>query len=123
MNDSGQVAGYYADKYFNSKGYLRDTNGTFTTLSEPGQVGAGAINQGGFIVGIYGGKYNGRKDGYLRRPDGTSVKLEYPGAYLIVSTTRPIDINQTGVIMGNYQLTTSSGGDTVWHGFIVTNVH
>jgi len=25
--------------------------------------------------------------------------------------------------MGQYELTTSSGGDTVWHGFIVTGVH
>jgi len=123
MNDIGQVAGYYADKNFNSHGYLRDTNGTFTTLNLPGQVSAGDINLGGFIVGIFGGKYSGRKDGFLRRPDGTTVTLEFPGANMINSTTRAIDINQAGVIMGNYEITTSSGGDTVWHGFVVTGVH
>jgi len=123
MNDSGQVAGYYADGNFNAHGYLRDTNGTFTTLNEPGQVTVDAINQGGFIVGVFGGKYHGRKDGFMRRPDGTSVTLEFPGANTINSTTKPLDINQPGVIMGNYQLTTVSNGDTTWHGFIVTGVH
>jgi hypothetical protein len=123
INDAGQVAGYYADVNFNSKAFLRDTNGTFTTLNESGQVGVGDINQGGFIVGVFGGKYHGRKDGYMRRPDGTSVTLEYPGANTIDSSTKALDINQTGVIMGQYQLTTISAGDTTWHGFIVTGVH
>lgn len=123
INDARQVAGYYVDVNFNSKGYLRDTNGTFTTLSLGGQVSVGDINQGGSIVGVFGGKYHGRKDGYLRRPDGTAVTIEFPGASLIVSSTKAVDINQVGVIMGNYELTTSSGGDTVWHGFVVTGVH
>jgi len=123
INDSGQVAGYYADVSSNQKGYLRDTNGAFTTLSLPGQVGVGDINQAGSIVGVFGGKYHGRKDGYLRRPDGTSVTIEFPGVSFITSTTKAIDINQVGVIMGNYQLTTVTGGDTVWHGFVVTGVH
>jgi len=123
LNDSGQVAGYYADVNVNSKGYLRDTNGTFTTLSLSGQVSVGDINQGGSIVGVFGGKYHGRKDGYMRRPHGTSVTLEFPGANTIDSSTKALDINQTGVIMGNYQLTTLSNGDTIWHGFVVTGVH
>ena len=122
MNDAGQITGYYADKNFTAHGYLRDTNGTFTTLNEPGQVLAFAINQGGSIVGVDGGKYTGRKDGFLRRSDGTSAKIEYPGASGITSSTIPEDINQSGVIMGRYELTTSSGGDTTWHGFIVTGV-
>jgi hypothetical protein len=123
LNDAGQVAGYYADVNFNAKGYLRDTNGTFTTLSLSGQVTVGDINQGGSIVGVFGGKYHGRKDGFMRRPDGTSATIEFPGANTINSSTKPVDINQTGVIMGNYELTTVSGGDTVWHGFVVTGVH
>jgi hypothetical protein len=122
LNDAGQVTGYYADKNFTAHGYLRDTKGTFTTLNEPGQVLANAINQGGSIVGVDGGKYSGRKDGFLRRPDGTSAKIEYPGASLITSSTIPEDIDGSGVIMGRYQLTTSSGGDTRWHGFLVTGV-
>ena len=123
MNDAGQITGYYADKNFTAHGYLRDTNGTFTTLSEPGQVLANAITQSGYIVGVDGGKYSGRKDGFLRRPDGTSATIEYPGASFINSSTIPEDINQLGVIMGRYQITTSSGGDTTWHGFIVTGVY
>ena len=59
----------------------------------------------------------------MRRPDGTSATLEYSGANTIDSSTKALDINQTGVIMGEYQLTTISNGDTVWHGFIVTGVH
>jgi hypothetical protein len=123
LNDAGQIAGYYADVNFNSKGYFRDTTGTFTTLTEGGQVGVGDINQGGYIVGVYGGKYHGRKDGYLNRPNGTFATIEYPGASFIVSSTKAIDINASGLIMGEYQLTTQSGGDTVWHGFVVTGVH
>jgi hypothetical protein len=123
LNDAGQVTGYYADRNFTAHGYLRDTNGTFTTLNEPGQVLANAINVVGNIVGVDGGKYSGRKDGFLRRPDGTSAKIEYPGASGITSSTIPEDINQSGVIMGRYQITTSSGGDPTWHGFIVTGVH
>jgi hypothetical protein len=111
LNDAGQIAGYYADRNFASKGYFRDTNGTFTTLTEGGQVGVGDINQGGHIVGVYGGKYHGRKDGYLNRPNGTFATIEYPGASLIVSSTKAIDINTSGLIMGEYQLTTQSGGD------------
>ena len=123
MNDAGQIAGYYADRNFNSKGYFRDTNGTFTTLTETGQVGVGDISPSGYIVGVFGGKYNGRKDGYLNRPNGTFATIEYPGANTIDSTTKAIDINVSGVIMGEYQLTTLSNGDTKWHGFIVTGVH
>lgn len=123
LNDAGQIAGYYADVNFNSKGYFRDTTGTFTTLTEGGQVGVGDINQGGYIVGVYGGKYHGRKDGYLNRPNGTFATIEYPGASFIVSSTKAIDINASGLIMGEYQLTTQSNGDTVWHGFVVTGVH
>jgi hypothetical protein len=92
-------------------------------LNEPGQVLANAIDPAGNIVGVDGGKYNGRKDGFFRRPDGTSAKIEYPGASGIRSSTIPEDINSSGVIFGRYQLTTSSGGDTRWHGFIVTGIH
>jgi hypothetical protein len=123
LNDAGQIAGYYADRNFNSKGYSRATNGTFTTLTEGGNVGVGDINQSGYIVGVFGGKYSGRKDGYLNRPNGTFATIEYPGASFIVSSTKAIDINASGVIVGQYQLTTQSNGDTVWHGFIVTGVN
>ena len=120
LNDAGQIAGYYADRNFASKGYFRNTNGTFTTLTEGGQVSVGNINQSGYIVGVMGGKYHGRKDGYLNRPNGTFATIEYPGASLIVSSTKCIDINSSGLIMGEYQQTTQSNGDTAWHGFIVS---
>jgi hypothetical protein len=123
LNDAGQIAGYYADRNFNSKGYFRNTNGTFTTLTESGQVGVGDIGQSGYIVGVFGGKYSGRKDGYLNRPDGTYATIEYPGANTIDSSTKAIDIDTSGVIVGEYQQTTLSNGDTKWHGFIVTGVN
>jgi hypothetical protein len=122
LNDAGQIAGYYADRNFNSKGYFRDTTGTFTTLTEGGNVGVGDINQYGYIVGVYGGKYSGRKDGYLNRPNGTFATIEYPGANTIDSSTKALDINASGLIVGQYQQTTLSNGDTVWHGFIVSGV-
>jgi len=84
LNDAGQVTGYYADKNFTAHAYLHDTNSTFTTLNEPGQGIANAINASGNIVGVDGGKYSGRKDGFLREPNGTSVKIEYPGASTII---------------------------------------
>jgi len=123
LNDAGQIAGYYADRNFNSKGYFRNTNGTFTTLTEGGQVGVGDISQTGYIVGVFGGKYSGRKDGYLNRPDGTFATIEFPGANTIDSSTKALDINASGLIVGEYQQTTLSNGDTVWHGFVVTGVH
>jgi len=89
LNDAGQITGQYADKNFTAHAYLRDTNGTFTTLNEPGQVLANAIDPAGNIVGVNGGKYKGRKDGFFRRPDGTSAKIEYPGAGGISSSTIP----------------------------------
>ena len=70
-----------------------------------------------------GGKDSGRKGGFLRRTDETSAKIEYPGASGINSSAIPEDINPSGGIMGRYQITTSSGGDTTWHGLIVTGVH
>jgi hypothetical protein len=83
----------------------------------------GDINQGGYIVGWYGGKYSGRKDGYMNRTDGTFATIEYPGANTIDSSTKALDINASGLIVGQYQQTTLSNGDKVWHGFIVTGVH
>lgn len=65
---------------------------------------------------------NSRKDGYLNRPAGTFATIEYPGANTIDSTTKALDLNASGLIVGQYQLTTLSNGDTIWHGFIVSGV-
>jgi uncharacterized membrane protein len=101
-------------------GFVRDTNGTITTFTMPGtRTSVAQINQGGSIVGGYGGA-SGLHRGYLRRPDGTTVSLEYPGANTITSTTAPSAINQSGVIIGHYQINTTN--NTVVHGFILTGV-
>jgi hypothetical protein len=64
------------------------------------------INLGGYLVGEYGSGKS-LKQGFLRRPDGTTVSLEYPGANHISSTTDATGINQTGVIVGHYQINTT----------------
>jgi hypothetical protein len=117
MNDPGQIAGSYRTSDAVYHGFLRDTNGTFTSFTLPGtQTFVNDINQGGFIVGQYG-PYRKPHHGFLRRPDGTTVALDYPGATL---TTSADCINQAGTIAGHYQI---SSTNTVDHGFFVTGVH
>ena len=58
----------------------------------------------------------------MNRPNETFATIEYPGASTIDSTTKALDINASGLITGQYQQTTLSNGDTIWHGFMVTGV-
>ena len=121
INDAGEVAGYYYGSDYVFAGFVRDTNGTITTftIGPATRTSVAQINQGGSVVGGYGGT-RGLRRGYLRRPDGTTVSLEYPGANTITSTTTPSAINQSGVIIGYYQINTTN--NTVVHGFILTGV-
>jgi hypothetical protein len=57
----------------------------------------------------------------MRRPDGTTVSLEYPGANQMTSTTDADCINQNELIAGHYQINTTN--NTVTHGFVVTGVN
>jgi len=54
--------------------------------------------------------------GFLRRADGTTVTINYPGATL---TTSADCISETGTIAGHYQI---SKTDTVDHGFLVAGI-
>jgi hypothetical protein len=118
INDAGVVAGYYYGSDYVFTGYVRATNGTISTFTMPGtRTSVAGINQAGSIVGGYGGA-NGLRRDFLRRPDGATVSLEYPGANTIHSTTFASAINQSGVIIGHYQINTIT--NTVTHGFILT---
>jgi hypothetical protein len=122
MNDVGQIAGSYAGSNYVNHAFLRDTNGTVTLFSVgTAPTSVSDINQGGYIVGVYGASKNAIKRGFLRRPDGTIVSIEYPGADFINSTTFAACINQAGTIAGRYQINTINETET--HGFILTGLH
>lgn len=122
INDAGQIAGSYASNTYTWVSFLRDTNGTITSFTVGGAITTvDDINQGGYIVGAYGGKKNPHRRGFLRRPDGTIVSIEYPGADFIDSSTVAACINQAGTIAGRYQINTTSETET--NGFILTGLH
>jgi len=63
-----------------------------------------------------------RWDKVLRDQDELALIGKEDKLLHVLFSTIPEDIDGSGVIMGRYQLTTSSGGDTRWHGFLVTGV-
>jgi hypothetical protein len=89
INPSGAIAGTYQDAS-GTHGFLRESNGTLTTVDFPGSVGGTevlAINPAGTLVGAAG-------IGFLRAPHGTFITTNFPGI--------PVCINPAGTIAGTY---------------------
>jgi hypothetical protein len=55
INPAGAVTGSYTDANFEAHGFLRASNGTFTTIDVPGSNGTApiGINPAGAITGSY----------------------------------------------------------------------
>ena len=116
INESGAIAGYYADTNSVYHGFLRDSNGTITLLDAPG-AGTAAdsgteiadMNASGVIVGAIavGG---GITHGLMRSADGTYTVFDPPQA---VSSFAE-GINDNGVIVGEYRKS-----DLVRHGYLL----
>jgi probable HAF family extracellular repeat protein len=98
INDLGQVVGLYYDADNHYHGYLRQRDGTITTLNAPGAVGTHAteINNSGQIVGYFE-EASGKLTGFLLN-GGVYIPLSIPGAIWTI----PYAINDAGQIAGWY---------------------
>ena len=92
-----------------SRGFVRASDGTFTTFDAP-NVGSGgtlpaSINSAGEITGYFYDT-NNMTHGFLRNPDGVITVLDGPGAL----ETYAAGINETGSIIGGLQVNPDGSG-------------
>lgn len=102
INDSKQIAGWYADQNSVSHGYIRQPDGTFTFFDEPDAASLGtyaqAINNSGVVTGFYYGAQN-ITHGFVRDAAGNFTSFDAPGA---TGSTSGNHINDNGSIIGFY---------------------
>src|SRR5438067_1730513 len=86
MNQTGAITGYYLDATGAAHGFLRVSDGAFTTFDAPGSgtaYGQGtvaqSINRSRAITGYYADA-SGVLHGFLRAADGAFTTFEAPGA-------------------------------------------
>jgi hypothetical protein len=119
INPNGAITGWYTDSALVSHGFLRDSNGAFTTFDVPGaEVGPGtfpfAISPGGEITGFYDNGINANH-GFLRDKKGVITTFDVPGAGTgIGQGTFGGGLTPSGAVMGNYL-----DPDNVSHGFLM----
>ncbi|MBI4467770.1 MAG: peptidoglycan DD-metalloendopeptidase family protein [Acidobacteria bacterium] len=97
--DSGQIVGYY--RMFQGQqgqGFLREPNGTFTTINFQGfyETILFDINESGQIVGEY---WDGNAFRGLLYDNGNLLTINPPGA----TTSAALGINDSGQIVGQYE--------------------
>ena len=115
INPEGAIAGGYADASNVFHGFVRASDGTFTTFDPPGSVftNNSGINPVGTVTSWYT-VASGLSHGYVRAPDGTFTIFDAPGAGTGSGQgTFPENINTEGAITGQY--VDASG---VNHGFL-----
>jgi hypothetical protein len=122
LTDGGAIVGTYVDANNVPHGFLRSSDGVYTTIDVPAAgtgafqgTGATGINEEGTIVGGYTDA-NGLNHGYVRARDGTITTFDVPAAGMLAGQGTIIftaSINREGVITGNY-LDVSN----VSHGFV-----
>jgi hypothetical protein len=107
IDAAGVVAGYYSDTGGVQHGFLRSSNGVFTTFDPPGSISTypTSINAAGKITGFYSNA-NFSTYGFIRTPDGTFITLDLPSAY-------PVSINPADAITGSYL-----EGNSLLYGFL-----
>jgi probable HAF family extracellular repeat protein len=111
INSHGVIVGYYLDENYGYHGFLRSSDGSFTTFDAPGSYSGGGtlaigLNQQGAVVGYYADA-NDRFHAFLRRPDGTFTTDVAPGEcrgsdFNGCNGTGAYDINDSGMIAGAY---------------------
>jgi hypothetical protein len=118
INPAGAITGYYYDANFVGHGFLRSSNGTFTTFDVPGLTSTfpSSISQAGAITGSYA--YNNDVNfvghGFLWASNGTLITFDAPGAGTgILQGTYPSSINPEGRITGTYY-----DANNMAHGFL-----
>jgi hypothetical protein len=123
INDFGAITGSYYDANGFTHGFLRSSDGKFTTIDVPGAGGYGtfpkAINFEGTIVGNYtDSNYSFRA--FLRSPDGTFTTWIGPGACETDGSqgcfgSGASNVNAFGIIVGGYE---DNSGNFVHHSFV-----
>jgi uncharacterized membrane protein len=115
INSNGVIVGYYVDAVQKRQhGFLRATDGTFTSFDAPGALATvpTAISSNGMVVGIYSdpSSTSNLPFGFLRYANGQFLTLSAPGTIY----TLPFAVNDLGQITGD------SADDITLHGFIWT---
>ena len=109
---AGTITGIYTGEGPTQTGFLRTSDGVFTSFKAPrgGNFGdVTAINASGAVTGYYG--YYGLNlptYGLLRDPDGSITSFVVPGA----TNTYPLGINASETVVGYY-----TDANSAYHGF------
>jgi hypothetical protein len=119
VNDFGVIAGQFEDPSDVFHGFIRFTNGTFTTFEAP-SAGTGEnqgtlafnINPQGATAGIYYDK-NNSQHGFARSPSGKIATFDAPAGIGTTFVCEETCLNPEGAVVGSY--TDASG---VEHGFV-----
>ena len=118
ISPAGAITGFYLDANSLGHGFLRASNGTFTTFDIPGAVNGifpSSISPAGAITG-YSVDVNLVGHGFLRATNGTLSPFDAPGAGTtpdFFQGTFAVGINPGGTIAGMY--TDANNGA---HGFL-----
>ena len=110
VNKAGQIVGQYSAGG-TTHAFLRNTDGTFTTIDPPGTTRGSAaygIDKSGRIVGFLSDTT--MTHGFLRETDGTFTTIDPPGS----AGTFPAGVS--GKRIAGYFV----GSDSVQHGFVAT---
>jgi hypothetical protein len=119
MNNWGTITGTYIDINDVYHGFLRTTDGSFTTFeargadTTPGSYNGTvpwSVNDLGVVTGNYYDA-NGFSHGFLREPDGKFTTFDPPGVG--GSGTSPIAVNLEGAIVGYY-----TDSNYLYHAFL-----
>jgi hypothetical protein len=122
INDLGVIVGNYYDASGVGHGFLRETDGKFTTFDPPGVGGYGtaavAVNLEGAVAGYYSDS-NYIFHAFLRSPGGTFTTWSAPDACTDVSPgctgTAATNLNVFGITVGGYL---DNSGNLVHHSFV-----
>jgi len=118
INDAGTIVGSYTDANNVNHGFIRNSDGNFTSFQAPGAdttpnsgngTGATSINDEGAITGYFYDAH-GVAHGFLRNPEGVIVTFDVPGA---VNGTFPNFISAEGDIVGG-----SMDANLQWSAFV-----
>lgn len=111
INPAGVISGGYQDASGNIHGFLRASDGTFTTIDVPGSnnfTSPSGINPAGTVTGGYFGT-GSLFHGFLRRSNRIFTTFDPPDS----NYTQADAINPSGAISGSYR-----DAGNVFHGFL-----
>ena len=118
---NGEIEGVYVDAKGVLHGFVRSTQGTFSTFDAPGAgtgAGQGTLPESNNTLGAIGGNYidgNFVNHGFVRAPDGAITSFDVPGTGTGAGQgTIPLSNNNSGAVMGE-----AIDGGNVTHGFLV----